>query len=413
MANKYVNFNAPSPYASQQADLERRQRLAELMQQQAMQPIETNNTSITPTQGLAKVLKSYLSAKQLDKINKEQRRFDINQESESAKVDRAGNLLAESVYSGRKPLTIKETTPDENGLAMVRGPLDPVRLGSDKYGRAALGEDPALLEAYKKAITPKPSNVAGINVMGLVPGLRNMVSDAQIKGTDVDQDTLMTLEQKNIQDKAAADIEKNKLDRSNKLTDIQNQREERKDAAAERAAERKNEREIAQDNKPQTEAQSKSEGFAHRLINADKYISNPKLVEAATSLRQETKGNVPLIGNFLISSDKQSYDQAVLSFVNAKLRQESGAVIGDSEFVKAERQYFPRPGDSKELIQQKTSERKIAINDMIKSAGRNYTPLPEELEELIEISGPGPAYDAVPIGAFYMYKGTKKIKGSK
>ena len=410
MANKYVNFNAPSPYASQQADLERRQRLAELMQQQAMQPIETNNTSITPTQGLAKVLKSYLSAKQLDKINKEQRRFDINQESESAKVERAGNLLAESVYSGRKPLTIQETTPDENGLALIRGPNDLVRLGSDKYGRAALGEDPALLEAYKKAITPKPSNVAGIDVMGLVPDVRKMVSDAQREDRDLDQSTLMTLAQKNIQDKAAADIEKDKLDRSNKLTDIQDQREERKNAAAERAAERKLEREIALDGKPQTEAQSKSEGFAHRLINADKYISNPKLVEAATSLRQETKGNVPLIGNFLISSDKQSYDQAVLSFVNAKLRQESGAVIGDSEFVKAERQYFPRPGDSKELIQQKTSERKIAINDMIKSAGRNYTPLPEEF---IEISGPGPAYDALPIGAFYMYKGTKKIKGSK
>ena len=86
MANKYVNFNAPSPYASQQADLERRQRLAELMQQQAMQPIETNNTSITPTQGLAKVLQSYLSAKQLDKINTEQRNIEQSQVQEITSI---------------------------------------------------------------------------------------------------------------------------------------------------------------------------------------------------------------------------------------------------------------------------------------------------------------------------------------
>jgi len=231
MANKYVNFNAPSPYASQQADLERRQRLAELMQQQAMQPIETNNTSITPTQGLAKVLQSYLSAKQLDKINKEQKRFDINQELESARVDRAGDLLAGSVYSGRKPLTVKETTPDENGLAMVRGPLDPVRLGSDKYGRAALGEDPALLEAYKKAITPKPSNVAGIDVMGLVPSVRNIVQKAQLEGIDVDQSTLMTLAQQNKNEELRLSKERNEasarsdniqLERLN-LAQIQNQ----------------------------------------------------------------------------------------------------------------------------------------------------------------------------------------------
>ena len=85
MANKYVNFNAPSPYASQQADLERRQRLAELMQQQAMQPIETNNTSITPTQGLAKVLQSYLSAKQLANLTQEEKDIETNQGKEVAR----------------------------------------------------------------------------------------------------------------------------------------------------------------------------------------------------------------------------------------------------------------------------------------------------------------------------------------
>jgi len=55
------------------------------MQQQAMQPIETNNTSITPTQGLAKVLQSYLSAKQLAKLTQEEKDIETNQGKEVAR----------------------------------------------------------------------------------------------------------------------------------------------------------------------------------------------------------------------------------------------------------------------------------------------------------------------------------------
>jgi hypothetical protein len=134
--------------------------------------------------------------------------------------------------------------------------------------------------------------------------------------------------------------------------------------------------------KPETQFQASSGGFADRMITANKYLTDPAVIVAATSQAQMRRGNVPVIGNYLTSDAKKSLDQAKLSFVNAKLRQESGATIGDSEFVKADKQYFPQPGDGPEQIKQKEIERNIVINGMVRSAGPDYERLDPEKQEL-------------------------------
>jgi hypothetical protein len=134
--------------------------------------------------------------------------------------------------------------------------------------------------------------------------------------------------------------------------------------------------------KPETQFQASSAGFADRMITANKYITDPAVIAAATSQAQMRRGNVPVIGNYLTSDAKKSLDQAKLSFVNAKLRQESGATIGDPEFVKADLQYFPQPGDGPEQIKQKEIERNIVINGMVRSAGPDYERLDPEKQEL-------------------------------
>ena len=134
--------------------------------------------------------------------------------------------------------------------------------------------------------------------------------------------------------------------------------------------------------KPETQFQASSAGFADRMITANKYLTDPAVIAAATSEAQMRRGNVPVIGNYLTSDAKKSLDQAKLSFVNAKLRQESGATIGDSEFVKADKQYFPQPGDGPEQIKQKEIERNIVINGMVRSAGPDYERLDPEKQEL-------------------------------
>lgn len=68
-----VKFTVPSPYSQQAAELDRRQRMAELMQQQAIEPIQTQSAGgivlpVSPVAGLSKLLRSYMSSRQLSDV---------------------------------------------------------------------------------------------------------------------------------------------------------------------------------------------------------------------------------------------------------------------------------------------------------------------------------------------------------
>ncbi|QRI63619.1 hypothetical protein JQ506_22945 [Shinella sp. PSBB067] len=58
--------------------------------------------------------------------------------------------------------------------------------------------------------------------------------------------------------------------------------------------------------------------------------------------------------------------------MNAQLRRESGAVISDEEFDNANKQYFPQPGDTKEVLRQKAANRKVVSDAMRRDAGPTY-----------------------------------------
>lgn len=61
----------------------------------------------------------------------------------------------------------------------------------------------------------------------------------------------------------------------------------------------------------------------------------------------------------LKSGPLKSYLQYQRNFINATLREESGAAIAQSEFDNAQAQYFPQVGDSPEILQQKKRNREI------------------------------------------------------
>lgn len=131
--------------------------------------------------------------------------------------------------------------------------------------------------------------------------------------------------------------------------------------------------------KAPTEFQGKSAAFGARADEADKIISSlsgkysPAAINSKTSVE-----NTPLIGGilgsaanrFALSESDQKAEQAQRDFVNAVLRQESGAAIGASEFDNARKQYFPQPGDGKGVIEQKNKNRKLAIQGLKTNAGR-------------------------------------------
>lgn len=123
-----------------------------------------------------------------------------------------------------------------------------------------------------------------------------------------------------------------------------------------------------------SEAQSKDALYASRMFGSEKLLRDPAIIEAATSITQNGMSKLPGVGNFMVSEAFQKYDQAKRDFVNGVLRRESGAVISDAEFANAEKQYFPKPGDSKAVIEQKKRNREEAIRGIAAGAGPNYRP---------------------------------------
>jgi hypothetical protein len=96
----------------------------------------------------------------------------------------------------------------------------------------------------------------------------------------------------------------------------------------------------------------------------------------AKAVELETKGFTPGfwerigeklpmgMGNYLQGEDYQKYYQAVNEFAQAWLRKTSGAAVQPSEWEMTERTYFPRPGDTKAVIEQKRAAREALIKDL-------------------------------------------------
>lgn len=159
--------------------------------------------------------------------------------------------------------------------------------------------------------------------------------------------------------------------------------------------------------KPLNDAQSKSALFGARMEMANENMVNLEKSGTTTSIpgARMGMGIGPTI-SALQGPERQMLDQSKRDFINATLRRESGAVIADSEFANAEKQYFPQVGDSKEVIAQKRANREAAIRGV-------QIELPEKVRRKVidEIKGQitpakaggGPKVGAVESG--YRFKG--------
>lgn len=122
-----------------------------------------------------------------------------------------------------------------------------------------------------------------------------------------------------------------------------------------------------------TEGQANAALYADRMREADAIIAANE--KAGMSVGGKALEVLPGgVGNFLQSDAYQLFEQARRNFINAVLRRESGAVIADTEFANAEKQYFPRPGDSKAVLEQKAANRRSAIKGIARAAGPAYKP---------------------------------------
>jgi len=126
-----------------------------------------------------------------------------------------------------------------------------------------------------------------------------------------------------------------------------------------------------------TEGESNAAGFAQRMERSQAVISG--LPEGSQpGVRAAVAGALPVVGGVAqrraMTAEQQQYKQAADDWIRAKLRKESGAVIGEDEMRKEYETYFPQIGDGPEVIAQKAQARAIATNSMKTSAGRAYQP---------------------------------------
>ena len=125
-------------------------------------------------------------------------------------------------------------------------------------------------------------------------------------------------------------------------------------------------------NKEQSDAYT----YSTRMESANKIINDLEGKYDPFSINIKTSGKTGLIpggetaaNKYLLTPNDQKAEQAQRNFINAVLRRESGATIQPSEFDSANQQYFPQPGDSKEVLEQKRANRREAIDGLKRAAG--------------------------------------------
>lgn len=118
-----VSFQAPTDYSTDLADIERRRKYAEMLQQQSMQPVQAQPTPangfavpISWTQGLAKALQGYSARKGLEKATEDQKALTAQYNAERSQA------LAAAIAAGQgRPAQTIQPDPQEAQQAADQG----------------------------------------------------------------------------------------------------------------------------------------------------------------------------------------------------------------------------------------------------------------------------------------------------
>lgn len=129
--------------------------------------------------------------------------------------------------------------------------------------------------------------------------------------------------------------------------------------------------------KAASEAEKSAAGYADRMTDAQGQLGQfeSQGLNGWNQFLTQNRFIPGVVGNSIVGAtnpDYQQFDQARRNFINAQLRRESGAVISPEEFDNANKQYFPQPGDSQEVIAQKRQNRERALSSMVRDAGPTY-----------------------------------------
>lgn len=130
---------------------------------------------------------------------------------------------------------------------------------------------------------------------------------------------------------------------------------------------------------PLKENQSQDYGYGQRMVYNEQVLNDllnktdksgkPVFNPAGTTAYAQSFGMYPEMGK---SAEYKTYEQAARNWVGALLRKESGAAISNAEYDQGLKQYFPLPGDTQEIMDQKSIRRQQALGGMISALPTQY-----------------------------------------
>ncbi len=415
-----VSFQTPSyDYSADVAQIERKRALANALQQQSISPIDNPPPQPggfavrqSPLQGVAKLVQAYSGAKQQEQADEKQRELGTRYQADvSADMQALVRALRGTPMSEDASGNVTPAQPPSNMIPQMRTPvgqqmastymahqLDPSAL----FGKVEPKDyTPESIAAYAQTRNPaslvavRPAHFAdtGNTITPLNPVTGAPQGAALNKGMTPDASANLEFRKFEFNNLSAAKkaelgMELKRLGLSEKQLEegrvqlIQDQDGNvhlvNKITGVGTQATGPNGQPL-QIQRPMTEVQGKANIFGTRADEADKVLRSLEDSISVTGLATK-RGieNTPIVGgpmgalaNTALSANQQKVEQAQRDFVNAVLRLESGAAISESEFKNAQKQYFPQPGDSPAVIEQKRRNRATEIAGLRAMAGRS------------------------------------------
>jgi hypothetical protein len=371
------------PYDQQMAELQRRQRMAQMLQDQAAQPLESQvapGGMVVPTSpvlGLAQLLKSYMGGKAQAAVGrdtaaaKQRARDELGRfiEQTSPETAPAPDM---TLSQGDTPVMVPQTTFAQRRQRLAQG-LASGNPMVEQYAQTMLAQKPER-EEYgttpvqgadgKYYLVSKSGKLIQTDVSAPAAKPESQPSAVQeynfavqqgFKGSFTDYKQQMARAGATNVTTYGAPVAG--VDENGNPVYFQPSKEGGKPAIIPG---------VRPEAKPPNESQTNAAGFAARLEKANADLEKLAFIP---SVRTQAISAMPFSNSFL-SDQQQQFDQAQRNFINAVLRRESGAAIGPSEFESAQKQYFPQPGDKAAVLEQKKQSREQAIKSMRDAAGR-------------------------------------------
>ena len=180
-----VSFNIANPYQTQLEELARRQKMAEIMQQQAFQPIERSSyqgieAPISPLSGLAKALQGYMSGKAQRDISEEKKALGERYKTESS------DIFNKAFEAGAGTPATQGRMVAETSFAPSGSDLTDVNVARVPEGQAGAGNivQPAYTVPGQAAVPPNSQRMAQLLMTSPNPahqafGLQEMQKNLQ------------------------------------------------------------------------------------------------------------------------------------------------------------------------------------------------------------------------------------------